>query len=928
MSSSISPATTPASAGTPASGTPASGAAPVAPHNVTQTWNRRRGEREKLRFAKDHPISTSEQKLQGEDQCNHLQRLLTYVDENHINLFGLKRLAGLDVNGWLDVRGHVLKEEDVSPKNEKIKHSLPCPAKSAKRLRQLRRNRKWSDVHRQAILAAGEVTSVLAYAALSGSAPIVNSLLHAGATPFLLGESTRRRLEELETARTSRRTPEMNKKNIGFEANQILRKRLHDCFAVYVVESLARNMVPSSSSSPPSSPSSSCGKTAPSSKSCGVCGLGSLPFLFRCSSRTPEEDPCFFCEACFWTDFVTTFDEREPLLRGDIHNIVVEKSSLSSFSSSTPGETREAARKEKKYQDFIACPCCGYGLRKDKEERKEQEDTPISPRSNYSTTASGSTSASPADQSSSPSSDSDASADDPSSGSRAKSDKDRSPAEQTSSSSSTSLSPRPSSSTCTTASHAAASSLTRFVCSLPREILGDFKKHPDYAKLKAMSNNYTSCRSLSLYETKFLNVGCVQADRTVAWLEAVKNRDLLRMRALFTLAVDVDAGCFEYGATALMQACSLRWSRGVQALVEEFGATKHTANNGLLDGYSALRRFIVLDKREGGGVRIVKEDDFDFLDHDDASDEKKSEEMNEKQIISSYLKSLDEEGAKANVTKHNLETASCALGLRDLPTTFSSTPKMESFVIPYLLEDDPSSLLARRNNLLSSTAFIIDGAWSPLVAATRTPAATSSSFLDYLRHVFNQQIAHTGAKELCAERRYFWDVDGYVQSHLEAAVRRSSLGATPSSNSTSVLTFGQMRFLHYPKKGGAVGTHQDLCRADAKSGRRSTHTFILYFDLEEGDRDPSSAYEVEDAGEDRSVGGETSIFLSDPTTSTTTRHQHQQHADSSSQTRNSVDVLPLSGRLLLFPHKAWHEGLAVKRPPKVLLRGEIGLFCD
>ena len=62
----------------------------------------------------------------------------------------------------------------------------------------------------------------------------------------------------------------------------------------------------------------------------------------------------------------------------------------------------------------------------------------------------------------------------------------------------------------------------------------------------------------------------------------------------------------------------------------------------------------------------------------------------------------------------------------------------------------------------------------------------------------------------------------------------------------------QMRFLHY-EKDGFLAPHTDLSRRDWRTGRRTTHTFILYL------RDPA-ARDVADAADGH--GGETVLLES------------------------------------------------------------------
>ena len=103
------------------------------------------------------------------------------------------------------------------------------------------------------------------------------------------------------------------------------------------------------------------------------------------------------------------------------------------------------------------------------------------------------------------------------------------------------------------------------------------------------------------------------------------------------------------------------------------------------------------------------------------------------------------------------------------------------------------------------------------------------------------------------------------------------------------MVFPYMRFLCYSKQGTDLAPHIDLCRVDADSGKRSTHSFLLYLT-------------------DCDAGGETTLI-----------------GDITGDARFKVlaKVSPRRGRLLLFPYRCPHEGLAVKDVPKLLIRGEV-----
>ena len=140
---------------------------------------------------------------------------------------------------------------------------------------------------------------------------------------------------------------------------------------------------------------------------------------------------------------------------------------------------------------------------------------------------------------------------------------------------------------------------------------------------------------------------------------------------------------------------------------------------------------------------------------------------------------------------------------------------------------------------------------------------------------------------LCSVRSYYCDAEDYVGHVLSSVI--IGVGLAPSRDQTAV--FPHMRFLNYAEEGIVLAPHVDLCRVDAFSGRRSTHSFLLYLT-------------------DCKCGGETSLLQ-----------------DLSGEGRNHVlaSISPKRGRLLLFPHACPHEGNRVDDVPKILLRGEVRL---
>jgi hypothetical protein len=145
-------------------------------------------------------------------------------------------------------------------------------------------------------------------------------------------------------------------------------------------------------------------------------------------------------------------------------------------------------------------------------------------------------------------------------------------------------------------------------------------------------------------------------------------------------------------------------------------------------------------------------------------------------------------------------------------------------------------------------------------------------------------------------RSYYCDVDNSLQKMLEGcilAARQSLSREEENQNDNTTLmsespksVFQHIRFLKYERKGGVLPPHVDLCRVDEKSGKRSTHTFILYLT-------------------DCDQGGGTALLhhLKNP--------------------RVLAVAQPKRGRALLFPHNCPHSGLEVDCVPKVLLRGEV-----
>ena len=147
-------------------------------------------------------------------------------------------------------------------------------------------------------------------------------------------------------------------------------------------------------------------------------------------------------------------------------------------------------------------------------------------------------------------------------------------------------------------------------------------------------------------------------------------------------------------------------------------------------------------------------------------------------------------------------------------------------------------------------------------------------------------------KALCSVRSYFCDAHGELTSLIVHAISRSGYWQQPYTKSHHqyyMAALPHMRFLCYSQAGTVLAPHVDLCRVDHSTGKRSTHSFLLYLTTCE-------------------TGGETTLL-----------------GNLSGEGRNQVfaKVKPKRGRLLLFPHNCPHEGEKVLSVPKLLIRGEV-----
>jgi hypothetical protein len=178
------------------------------------------------------------------------------------------------------------------------------------------------------------------------------------------------------------------------------------------------------------------------------------------------------------------------------------------------------------------------------------------------------------------------------------------------------------------------------------------------------------------------------------------------------------------------------------------------------------------------------------------------------------------------------------------------------------------------NSVPESVLEFLDGLWSTLPLASATDLKKKKS--------------GTGAP--CSDRYFFCDAEGYfstmLANHIESTLNRND------DSMINVMVFPHMRFLNYREPGSVLAPHVDLFKKDANTGKRSTHTFILYL-------------------KDCDEGGETALLKELSSGGPLAEHEV------------IAKVSPKRGRLLLFPHAAPHEGREVISTPKLLLRGEI-----
>jgi len=143
----------------------------------------------------------------------------------------------------------------------------------------------------------------------------------------------------------------------------------------------------------------------------------------------------------------------------------------------------------------------------------------------------------------------------------------------------------------------------------------------------------------------------------------------------------------------------------------------------------------------------------------------------------------------------------------------------------------------------------------------------------------------------CSLRYYFCDGENYLSKILSKSIA-SVLNKGDGLDTVDAVIFPHMRFLDYQEPGSVLAPHVDLYKVDRITGKRSTHTFILYL-------------------RDCDEGGETALL------------RELSPDGPSAQHEILAKVHPKRGRILLFPHACPHAGMEVISTPKLLLRGEV-----
>jgi hypothetical protein len=218
----------------------------------------------------------------------------------------------------------------------------------------------------------------------------------------------------------------------------------------------------------------------------------------------------------------------------------------------------------------------------------------------------------------------------------------------------------------------------------------------------------------------------------------------------------------------------------------------------------------------------------------------------------------------------------------DLLYPFADTTVAESLG-PLFCTERPLS------HLITITTLIDPAVDHPGAGSYLIDNAVSSETLDALLELWKDLPIEQNTKKkkvassVCSVRSYYCDTERCISSIL-----LKCLVDTLQWQPGEVSVLPHMRFLHYSEEGAILPPHVDLCRVDASSGERSTHSFLFYLT-------------------DCERGGATTLL---------------QALTGEGRDNVLARVAPKRGRLLLFPHNCPHEGEEVVDAPKILIRGE------
>ena len=134
---------------------------------------------------------------------------------------------------------------------------------------------------------------------------------------------------------------------------------------------------------------------------------------------------------------------------------------------------------------------------------------------------------------------------------------------------------------------------------------------------------------------------------------------------------------------------------------------------------------------------------------------------------------------------------------------------------------------------------------------------------------------------VCSLRKYYHDFSATLALTLSNSLSKVGM--------TGAVVFSNVRFLDYNQPGSELPAHIDLCKVEPLTGRRSTHTILLYLS-------------------DFEFGGETALLL--------------EEKNGESGLNVICDVGVKAGRCLVFDHNTPHCGRLVRDGGKKLIRTE------